>query len=285
MDRLAVSRAALARGRVARACALVILSATELRSQPAAAVPFPVGEQLTYVVTWAHLKAGDAVLTVLDRESFSGRDAYHVVSQARSAGFFAWLFRFNVRDRVDAFLDATNQCSLGITKRIREGDRRRDQRVVFDRERRLALTDDPGITEKEAPIDACTLDVLTSMYWERYQTLVPGKVLEAAIHNNGKSYRVRVDVVKRERIRTQAGEFQTVLLSPQLNAAVGLFREGRQLQIWVTDDEWHVPVRLRSKFVIGWVTAALVKRETIRRADFKDITISGAGAAGDRGRR
>ena len=64
-------------------------------------------------------------------------------------------------------------------------------------------------------------------------------------------------VTKRERIDTPAGRFDTIVVEPDMNAG-GLYRdEESKLTIWYSDDERHIPVRIRSDVKIGAITMTL----------------------------
>jgi hypothetical protein len=115
------------------AALLCLLSTADARSGTADAdgAPFEVGERIRMRITYAHLLAGRAVLSVQSGQR-GERSVTEFVAEAESAGFFAWLLRFRVRDRTVAAWDATCGCSLGIEKHLREGRARRDQVVGVD---------------------------------------------------------------------------------------------------------------------------------------------------------
>ncbi|HKJ89286.1 MAG TPA: DUF3108 domain-containing protein, partial [Gammaproteobacteria bacterium] len=61
----------------------------------------------------------------------------------------------------------------------------------------------------------------------------------------------------RERIDTVLGkDTPTVKVRPRLKTD-GVFSRKGKLWVWFTDDERHIPVRMRSKIAIGSVTARL----------------------------
>jgi hypothetical protein len=77
---------------------------------------------------------------------------------------------------------------------------------------------------------------------------------------DGKVYRLRAHVVRRETIQTPAGRFATVMVEPEmLGDAVS--REER-LFVWYTDDERRIPVRIRTEIKVGAITASLSRIST-----------------------
>src|SRR5262245_47238602 len=107
--------------------------AAVLAAPPSDAPPFRAGESVVLRITYARLLAGRARVTV-SGVRHAGRSALEFVAAARSEGFFAWLFRFHVRDRTVAVWDPETGCSLRLEKTLREGRAVRDQKVEFDPE-------------------------------------------------------------------------------------------------------------------------------------------------------
>jgi hypothetical protein len=88
--------------------------------------------------------------------------------------------------------------------------------------------------------------------------LEPGRSVHVDILDSKKQWRVEVQVLRREMVKTKWGELQTVLIKPLLKSE-GIFDRKGELLVWLTDDARHVPVRMKSKVIVGSVTATLVK--------------------------
>ena len=70
-------------------------------------------------------------------------------------------------------------------------------------------------------------------------------------------------VHRRERVKVDAGEFDCLVVEPILRGP-GLFNQKGRLTVWVTDDKYKMPVLMRSRVVIGHVSAIL-KEYTLAR--------------------
>lgn len=225
---------------------------------------FAAGESVTFRITYAHLLAGRARVTVSDVE-FAGRPALEFVATARSEGFFAWLFRFRVRDRTIAVWDPKTGCSRRIEKALREGRATRDQEVTFDAAG-FARLRDVKIKETDFEIEPCSLDILSALFVTRLRGVPAEGRLELPVFDNGKKFRLGVSLVGREHLDLPApfGKRTPVLVvEPRLVEGTGLFvkEKGARLKIWLTDDHRRVPVRMRSKVAVGSVSADLEKYE------------------------
>jgi hypothetical protein len=75
-------------------------------------------------------------------------------------------------------------------------------------------------------------------------------------HADKKNYPLEIRVLRRERVEVPAGRFDCIVVEPVMRSA-GLFRHKGSLTVWLTDDELHVPVQMKSEVVIGSVSAVL----------------------------
>jgi hypothetical protein len=224
-------------------------------------LPFAPGERITLRISYARLLAGRASVSVLAADRDGGA-ALQYLAEARSQGFFAWLFRFRVNDRTVATWDPVSGCSLGIEKRLREGRAARDQVVTFDPASGLAHVDDPKIEQSRFDVGPCALDVLSALYVTRVRGVSESTPLELPLFDNGKRYRLAVRFSGRERLNLPpplGRQVPTLVVEPMLLEGTGLFvkERGARLRIWLTDDARRIPVRMRSKVAIGWVSADL----------------------------
>jgi len=239
-------------------CSQCLLPAIGVTAAPAAP-PFSAGECVRMRITYAHLLAGRAALFVLAGRR-GERDVTEFVAQAESAGFFAWLLRFRVRDRTVAAWDAASGCSLAIEKHLHEGRHRRDQVVAFDPETGTAEVQDAAIRETRIEVGPCPLDVLSAFYVTRLRGVSEATPLELPVFDNGKRYTLGVRLVGRERLDLPAPlgrNTATLIIEPQLLAGSGLFVKRGRLKIWLTDDARRIPVRMRAKVAVGSVSADL----------------------------
>jgi len=188
----------------------------------------------------------------------------HFVAEARSQGFFAWLLRYEVDDRTDAWFDPAAGCSLGIEKRLREGKALRDQKVEFDWESGTARVADRKIARESFDVGPCPLDVLSALQVMRLHGVPAEAPLELDVFDNGKRYLLRFLRLGRERLDLPppfGPGTPTLVIEPLLAEGSGLFVKSGRLKLWITDDERRVPVRMRTKVPIGSVSAELVVYE------------------------
>ena len=212
-------------------------------------VGFGVGERLVYSVQYGIVNAGEAVLEVRNIGVIDDKPVYYIVSDARTNDVFSVFYR--VRDRFMSFMDTTDLVSLRYEKHLREGKFKSDRVVVFDQKQHKAYYD-----EKEIPIAPRTQDVLSAMYYARTLPLKVGHSFALANHTDGKNYPLVVKVLGEERIRVKAGTFDCLIVEPFLRYP-GIFTQKGRVRVWVTNDRYKIPVLMKSKVIIGEVSAEL----------------------------
>jgi hypothetical protein len=71
-------------------------------------------------------------------------------------------------------------------------------------------------------------------------------------------------VLRRETVEVPAGEFSTIVVQPIIKTR-GIFSEGGEAEVFITEDERRIPVKVKSKLVVGSVTLELTEYATGER--------------------
>jgi hypothetical protein len=162
-----------------------------------------------------------------------------------------------VRDVAESFLEVRRLQPLRFEKSIREGDFRSEDIVFFDRDRGVALYPKKG---QVVPLAYDAQDILSSLYYVRMLDLKVGSSVYIENHADKKNYSLEIRVLREERVRVPAGEFNCIVVEPVMRAS-GLFRHKGKLTVWLTKDAPRVPVLMKSKVAIGSVSAVLTELE------------------------
>jgi len=239
-------------GAIAR---LLVLMAWMVCAAPAAAVALDIPERLVFDLTWTGIKAGTAVQEI----AYVG-ESIKVTSVARSADYISVFFP--VEDRIESTL-AKAQGALGLPRhyrmKVREGKHRRDKEITFDQNKGKAYyTDNLGGEKAVVDILPNTYDTYSSFYHIRTLKLEVGKSVFVNILDNKQLWNVEVQVLKKEKIETILGDVNTIVIRPLIKSE-GIFDKKGAIDIWLTDDDRRVPVRMKTKVKIGSVTATLVE--------------------------
>jgi len=221
--------------------------------------PFQPGERLTYDVTWSVFQAG-TVSATLQSTVQGSKDDYTVITTAHSQGFVSLLF--NVDNQFRSLFDPKTLCSERISKKINEGRRRKETEIVFDSQRKLAILDERDLNNPHDPpkhaeneIPNCVEDVVTAFYYLRTQDFQIGKPLHMPVNDGSKTYDVTLDVQDRETIQTPLGHRSAIRIEPKVFS--GLFKRKGRMLVWFSNDDQHLPLRIKFMIVVGPITATL----------------------------
>ena len=219
---------------------------------------FQVGEKLTFMIRYGPIVAGTATMSIPKITKLGNRDVFTIVTEANSSAFFSAFYK--VRDRIVSHMDRDGLFTWRFEKRLREGKYRSDRFVDYDQINGWAVS-----SKKDSMrIPPCVQDVLTSFYFIRTQKLEVGKSLFIDNHSDNKLYPLEVKVHRKERISIRAGEFDCFVVEPILRAS-GLFMAKGRLLIWMTDDIRKIPVQMKSKIAVGYITAELKEMKGVKK--------------------
>lgn len=216
---------------------------------------FGPGERLEFSVEYGIIKAGTAVLSVAGPEPYQGLMAYRITATARSNPAFGSFFEVN--DINEALLDIVQFHTLWFFKDLNEGNFHYSEEVFYDQDAGIVhYPQERDTTLREMEIPPHALDVLSAFYFARTLPLEVGETYYIDCHIDNENYPLEVTVVERDRIRVPAGEFDCVMVQPGLQSQ-GLFDQQGEIWIWLTDDQRHMPVLMRSAIVIGEIVCVL----------------------------
>ena len=226
---------------------------------------FRVGEKLSFNVRWGMVTAGKAVMTVPKIDMVGSRPAYHIRTEANSAGIVDTFYK--THDLNETWLDQQSLSTLRYEKHIREGKYKVEAVIEFDqmnhRYRDQLQRLDKGTTQYiEGDTPPYVMDVLGGFYYVRTQNFNVGDSFVIDVYDTRKIWPLIVNVKKREKIKVAAGKFDCFRVEPVLREAGIFVRKGKKLEVWLTADDRHMPVMMRSEVAIGHVTAELVSYET-----------------------
>jgi len=212
-------------------------------------VAFGVGEKLDFDINYGFINAGTASMEVVRMIEFENRPCYQIVTRALSNRFFSTFYR--VDDRVESIVDALGIFSWRFEKTLREGNYRSDRSYTFDQRENVVLYE--GDTIDVAPY---VQDALSILYYVRTQPLTVGEPIYLDNFTDGRKVELQVIVHRKETITVEAGTFDCIVVEPIMQS-VGVFRHEGKLTVWLTDDNLKLPVLMKSKVVVGSISAEL----------------------------
>jgi hypothetical protein len=209
--------------------------------------PFATGERLTYSVRVGKIGRGTAVGEVLGAETVRGHQVFHTVFRINGS-----MLMFKVRDVYESWFDPNTFVSLRYHQDIDQGP--------YDRNRTYEIFAERGVYKdaqgNEVPTVEQPLDDGAFLYFLRTIPLEVGRTYTWNRYFKPDRNPVRVTVVRRERIRVPAGEFDAYVLQPKIKAK-GIFAENANAEVWISDDDARMMLQMKTKLPFGSVSFQL----------------------------
>jgi len=224
-------------------------------------IPFHTGEKLTFQARWSFIIVGEAVLEVMPLKRIGGTSRRHFLMTAKT-NKFADVF-YKVRDRIDAYTD-TGMTHAVLYRKRKQGKSKRDVLVDFDWKKKEARYSNFGEKRKPVSILPGSFDPLSVFYAFRLRELKENLEIRIPVTDGKKCVMGTAKVIRREKITLPSGKiYDTYLVEPELKHIGGVFEKSKKakLKIWVTADARRMPVKIKSKVIVGSFVAELVKAE------------------------
>ena len=220
---------------------------------------FDVGEKLIFDVKYGFVTAGIAEMSIPKIKQMSGRDVFQINFTVNTVPTFDPFYK--VRDRYVTYMDVEGLFPWRLEQHLREGDYTKDFSAYFDQRKGVAKT-----SEGSYEIPQFVHDIVSAFYFARtydYSNLKPGDLFILENFYKDKVHPLDVVYHGKETISVGAGEFDCIIIEPLVKEG-GLFKHDGDIIIWLSDDDLKVPVKVRTKIIIGSVNAELSSYEGLK---------------------
>ena len=218
-------------------------------ASPAAAgsrakVPFGVGERMEYEVRFGRVKVGNAHMEVVALENIRARPSWHTAFWVRGGNFL-----YRVNDVYESWIDAETLSSLRFVQELEEGGKHTERRFEIYPEREVFIQTNKKDPKEEKSVRQ-PLDDGSFLYFIRTIPLVVGQTYDFHRYFRPDRNPVRIKVLRKERVRVPAGTFNAIVVQPVIKTK-GIFSENGHAEIWLTDDDRHIMLQLKSRLSFG----------------------------------
>ncbi len=229
--------------------------------EPEQFVPFGLGEKFKYAISWSKvLTAGRAKVEVQDVVDYKGHEVYKVMVEGKSVAPVSAFFR--IREELESLIDVKRLFTRRYWTRQDENRKKYERKYEFDQESNSVLHE-----EEEFYIPYGIHDEVSAVFYIRTLDLTVGKPVYVDIFAKSKSWRVKCDVIKTETLNVPAGEFETIVVEPELHFD-GVMKKGK-IRVWFTNDQRKIPVQVQSKISLGSILVRLEDYQMSEHVAFK----------------
>ena len=239
---------------------LCLLSVSPVSANPGVALSH--GEELTYRVAWGIFFHAGEVRVTARSETDDNQPCLLVTTTTSTRGFLRVLFPFDARSE-SVFSSRTGRM-LVHTERSASGKKPTDTMLTFDYDRGTADFRDLVQPEKNqiVPLPAGNpMDLITTLIQARAWNMKPGDSRDVLVMFEEEPYELTLHAERYEEVSTSLGTFNTLLVVPRMEKTTpkGMFKRGSSVQVWIAQDDQHLPVKLEVEFKFGAGVATLTK--------------------------
>jgi len=238
----------------------------------------PVGEKLFYSIYWdppwylfffPNMHAGNAELSIEEGSEFKGRRVLKILFKFYSSGTLAKISNLEINDEFLFLTDPDTLCTLKVSKKIREGKRKRQLDVQYIPENRQLhmLEYDESVNPRKLikdvlknDIPACIQDPFSALYDLRRRSMDDDSVITTTIGHDDIVKEVNSRVEKLVALDTTAGKIPAWKIQT-ISLVEGLFKKGGEFRIWLSADNRQVPLQFEAKVKLGRILGKLQQPE------------------------
>jgi hypothetical protein len=235
----------------------VLMCYVNAEAQTMRVIPNPAfkrGEQLTYRLHYGFVDAGTANITIENENKvINGRSTFHVVGIGTSKGAFNFFFK--VRDRYETYIDEQSLCPLMFIRRVDEGGFKINQDIVFDQQYHVA-----NCNGKEYTTPDYVQDMLSAFFFARtfnYDSISPGKIDSVQTFVDDQVWVLKIKFIKRDTLDSDIGKVACLVFEPMVQKG-RIFKHDDDLQVWISDDKNHIPIRAKASVLVGSIKMDLM---------------------------
>jgi len=209
-----------------------------------AKVPFGAGERMEYDVKFGSIRVGSAHMEVVALDNLRGRPAWHTAFWVQGGNFL-----YRVNDVYESWMDAETLSSLRFIQELEEGGKEIERRFEIYPERAVFVQTSKKPLKEEKSVSQ-PLDDGSFLYFLRTIPLEVGKTYDFDRYFRPDRNPVRIRVLRKERVKVPAGTFNAIVVQPVIKTK-GIFSENGHAELWLSDDDRHIMLQLKSKLSFG----------------------------------
>jgi hypothetical protein len=191
-------------------------------------------------------------MEVVGLDNLRGRAAWHTAFYVRGGNFM-----YRVNDVYESWMDAETLSSLRFVQELEEGGKDIDRRFEIYPERSIFIQTSKKPQKEEASVSE-PLDDGSFLYFLRTIPLEVGKTYDFNRYFRPDRNPVRIRVLRKERVKVPAGTFDAIVVQPVIKTK-GIFSENGHAEVWLSDDDRHIMLQLKSKLSFGSLNLYLNK--------------------------
>ena len=222
---------------------------------PFSQAPYLIGERLTYNVSFSNFpSAAHVEVEVVSRGVYFGRDAIQLRGHVETTGVIN-VALYAINNDYMSYVDPSTGLPFHSEETARDAIKSADSADDLNQ-----AAGNEAIPPKQRGFPG-KYDFISAFYRARALPLTNGAVYNLSLHGVATDYQAELKVVGKDMIRTNVGSFSTIVTHIRVDNS-----EIKNLRVYFTDDERHVPVLMTARLSAGTLRAELAGSEILKPA-------------------
>lgn len=226
--------------------------------------PFRVGEKVIHDVSYFKVSAGTLNLETRAFATVNEHKNYQFRTSIKTSGLFSSFYA--VDDYTDVLMDFDQMTPSVFTLHVKETAQLKEAQMFFDHVKNTATYWEKKVTEKNGEetkkqhweIMPYSQSVFSAAFYMRIFKWEVGKEYAFRVANDNENLVFRAKALRKEKISTKAGEFNAVVIKPEIELK-GKFKPVGDIFIWLSDDDRKYILRIESAIKIGTLVSEVVQ--------------------------
>ncbi len=226
---------------------------------------FKAGEKLTYEVSynWSFVwvSAGKVIFET-DTITVNNTRFFDFKGIGKSYSFYDWFYK--VRDNFSSIADKKTLLPVESHRNTSDGNYKVNNSYLFDYDKNRVISSIQNsknpLTIDTLDLEPCTFDLLSAVYYTRtlnFSDKTPGYEVPVRFTIDGEFYEIVVKYLGKEKTKDRNGkQYNCIKFSADLVAGT-IFKEGKKILVWVTNDRNKIPIMVEASIMVGSVKAYL----------------------------
>jgi len=216
------------------------------------------GELLEYTLQYGFFNTSYASLEIKE-EKLEEELVHRATAVGKTTGL-ARLF-FKVDDLYEAFFPIDKVKPIKSIRDIYEGGYTRKAETYYDDNNKTATILNKITNERKIiNLENNYQDIVSTFYFLRkhldIKELNEGDLIGVNIFFDQQNYPFKMKFLGIENLKTRFGLIECMKLNPYMEAG-RVFRSNKGLELWVTNDDNRIPIKVRANLRVGTITADL----------------------------
>ena len=221
---------------------------------PANETVFPVGETLSYAISWMGVHCGHMEITSYIENDPEGQPMYRIVVLARTTKFFDGVYR--LRSRLDSTFDPRRMTSIRYEEHSFEKKKRKDDVWVVDLEAKELVRTKNSVTTR-IPIEVERAnDPLAFIFRLRTMDAAVGEEMTLGLMTSKGAVETVARATRHKKIRTKMGKCDAVAVIPEPRDNM-MFSKSGSMVVWIDRAEPRRPCKIEFDLSFGKLVASL----------------------------